>query len=169
MILDLELNSDPSEEEAKNGYPQRWYMVSCDWLFKWKCFVSNKVSKTAMTNPNIQNEIRVSSNQRIGILPPGPISNNCLFVNEGQGEIFQSMISDTKSPATTRINKNTIKHNLVNEKDYKTVKKEVWDKFSKIYGGGPAIVREKPYIYSADVEEMKSPITLNRMKSSSPR
>jgi len=53
MILDLELNSDPSEEEAKHGYPQKWYMVSCDWLFKWKCFVSNKVSKTAMTNPNV--------------------------------------------------------------------------------------------------------------------
>lgn len=79
------------------------------------------------------------------------------------------MISDMRNPATTRINNKTIKHNLVNEKDYKTVKKEVWDKFSKIYGGGPAIVREKPYIYSADVEEMKSPITLNRLKSSSPR
>ena len=58
-----------------------------------------------------------------------------------------------------------IKHNLVNERDYKTVKKEVWDKFSKIYGGGPAIIREKPYIYSASVEE-KSPILLNRNKSS---
>ena len=79
------------------------------------------------------------------------------------------MIGDGKGPAQTRINKNIIKHNLVNEKDYKTVKKEVWDKFSKIYGGGPAIVREKPYIYSADVEEFKSPIALNRLKSSSPR
>ena len=141
-------------------------MISCDWLFKWKCFVSNKVSKTAMTNPNMQNEIRMSQNQRIGILPPGPISNHCLFVNEGmQGEMWAaSMLNESKSPKSTRINKNIIKHNLVNEKDYKTVKKEVWDKFSKIYGGGPAIIREKPYIYSAAVEE-KSPITLSRQRS----
>ena len=83
MILDLELHSDPSnDEESKHGYPPKWFMVSCDWLFKWKCFVSNKVSKNAMPNTNIQNEIRTSLNQRIGILPPGPISNSCLFVNE---------------------------------------------------------------------------------------
>ena len=55
MILDLELNSDPGEDEEskRKGYPQRWYMISCDWLFKWKCFVSNKVSKTAMTSSNV--------------------------------------------------------------------------------------------------------------------
>ena len=39
------------------------------------------------------------------------------------------------------------------ELDYKTVKKEVWSKFIKIYGGGPSIIREKPYIYSATVVE----------------
>ena len=52
-----------------------------------------------------------------------------------------------------------IKQNLVNERDYKTVKKEVWEKFLKIYGGGPAIVRDKPYIYSNQVED-KSPIRI---------
>ena len=39
------------------------------------------------------------------------------------------------------------------ELDYKTVKKEVWSKLVKIYGGGPSIVREKPYIYSVPIEE----------------
>ena len=39
------------------------------------------------------------------------------------------------------------------ELDYKTVKKEVWYKFVKIYRGGPAIVRDKPFIYSATVDE----------------
>ena len=39
------------------------------------------------------------------------------------------------------------------ELDYKTVKKEVWSKFIKIYGGGPSIIREKPYIYSSTVVE----------------
>ena len=83
MILDLELHSDPSfEEESKQGHPPKWYMISCDWLFKWKCFVSNKISKNAMTNPNVVNEIRTSRNTKIGILPPGPISNQGLFVNE---------------------------------------------------------------------------------------
>ena len=54
MILDLELHSDPTnEEESKQGYPTKWFMVSCDWLFKWKCFVSNKVSKNAMPNTNV--------------------------------------------------------------------------------------------------------------------
>ena len=55
----------------------------------------------------------------------------------------------------------------MNERDYKTVKKEVWDKFTKIYGGGPAIVREKPYIYSNPIED--KPISaLARQKSIDP-
>lgn len=29
---DLDKNSDKS-----------WFMVSSDWLFQWKCFISNKV------------------------------------------------------------------------------------------------------------------------------
>ena len=84
--------------------------------------------------------------------------------------MWQSVLHDSKSPKSTRANaaRGQVKHNLVNERDYKTVKKEVWDKFSKIYGGGPAIVREKPYIYSAAVEE-RSPSALHRQKSGSPR
>ena len=167
MILDLELHSDPTnEEESKQGYPTKWFMVSCDWLFKWKCFVSNKVSKNAMPNTNVQNEIRTSLNQRIGILPPGPISNHCLFVNESQPEAW---FGESKSPKniTQRTQRQVIKHDLVNERDYKTVKKEVWDKFTKIYGGGPAIVREKPYIYSNPIED--KPISaLARQKSIDP-
>ena len=44
-----------------------------------------------------------------------------------------------------------IREDLVFELDYKTVKKEVWKKFMNIYGGGPAIIRDKPYIYSSIV------------------
>lgn len=43
------------------------------------------------------------------------------------------------------------------ELDYKTVKKEVWAKFIKIYGGGPSIIREKPFIYSNAVDEKTIP------------
>jgi hypothetical protein len=49
-----------------------------------------------------------------------------------------------------------MREELVVELDYKTVKKEVWSKFMRIYGGGPSIVREKPYIYSTAIVE--SPI-----------
>ena len=43
------------------------------------------------------------------------------------------------------------------ELDYKTVKKEVWYKFLKIYRGGPSIVRDKPFIYAAAVEDIIDP------------
>ena len=33
-----------------------WYMISSDWLFKWKCFVTNKISKAV--NQNILHEIK---------------------------------------------------------------------------------------------------------------
>lgn len=46
-----------------------------------------------------------------------------------------------------------IREDLVIELDYKTVKKEVWARFMKIYTGGPPVVREKPYIYSAVAED----------------
>lgn len=59
-----------------------------------------------------------------------------------------------------------IRADLVIETDYKTVKKEVWSKFIKIYGGGPSIVREKPSIYSAAVDD--NPIPLARLRSPSP-
>lgn len=46
------------------------------------------------------------------------------------------------------------------------MKKEVWSKFVKIYGGGPSIVREKPYIYSTPVED--NPVPPSRFRSPSP-
>jgi len=51
--------------------------------------------------------------------------------------------------------KTEIREDLVVELDYKTVKKEVWSKFIRIYGGGPSIIREKPSIYSNAIEEQK--------------
>jgi len=59
-----------------------------------------------------------------------------------------------------------MREELVVELDYKTVKKEVWSKFIRIYGGGPSIVREKPYIYSTAVEE--NPIQASRLQNPSP-
>ena len=57
IILDLELNGEESpskvDPKQKMGKAARdgkavkdpWYMISSDWLFKWKCFVTNKISK----------------------------------------------------------------------------------------------------------------------------
>jgi len=56
-------------------------MISSDWLFKWKCFVTNKISKTASHDVII--EIHQSSEKLIGILPPGPITNYTLFEQDG--------------------------------------------------------------------------------------
>ena len=51
IILDLELNGEEGankvEQTKKMGKTAKdpWYMISSDWLFKWKCFVTNKISK----------------------------------------------------------------------------------------------------------------------------
>jgi len=42
----------------------------------------------------------------------------------------------------------SIKPGLELEKDYKSVFKEVWDRFYKIYRGGPMVVRKGNDIYS---------------------
>lgn len=59
IILDLELNGEEFcndrggaslKNAASNLNKQKdtnWYMISSDWLFKWKCFVTNKISKNA--------------------------------------------------------------------------------------------------------------------------
>lgn len=60
-----------------------------------------------------------------------------------------------------------VRQDLVFELDYRAVKQEVWNKFVQIYGGGPAIIREKPDIYSPLVDEStlrvrsQSPLNVN--------
>jgi len=31
------------DQDAPSDSPQ-WFMISSDWLYQWKCFISNKVS-----------------------------------------------------------------------------------------------------------------------------
>lgn len=53
IILDLEykgdagLGSEDEERKSELMKQERWYIISSDWLFKWKCFVQNKVSRSA--------------------------------------------------------------------------------------------------------------------------
>ena len=52
--MDLELNGEEGQGPKASGRHDAfkkdktkdyWYMISSDWLFKWKCFVTNKISK----------------------------------------------------------------------------------------------------------------------------
>ena len=101
--------------------------MSGEWLFLWKCFISNKVSASA--NAELKSKVNYSSNKEIGILPPGPISNQSFF------------------------SKDKIVDGLVLNKDYRGVNSQVWKLLKKIYGGGPAIVRAELDIYSKDKGE----------------
>lgn len=76
--------------------------------------------------------LRKSDNDKIGILPPGPISNDSLFEKES-----------TKGDDVLRVRKG-----LLLNVDYRGVPKEVWQIFHRMYGGGPPIVREDLDIYS---------------------
>ena len=58
MILDKDMTSqdqegeqdkddnsvDNQEDDTNRKY---WFMISGDWLFQWKCFISNKISSSA--------------------------------------------------------------------------------------------------------------------------
>jgi len=53
----------------------KYFVVNLEWFLQWKCYVINDLSDKYLTN----NKKRISSNKQIGVLPPGPIQNICLF------------------------------------------------------------------------------------------
>jgi hypothetical protein len=89
--------------------------------------------------------LRISSNPKVGILPPGPISNFELFTRTGDRQ------------------EHALKMNLVLNKDYHGVSKEVWQIFHRMYNGGPIVVRGHLDIYSNDLSEQ---LSLQRSRSS---
>lgn len=106
--------------------------------------MQNKISRSA--EQRLIKDIRVSPNKQIGILPPGPIQNLSLFIEEEKSPLLQPELILPR-----------VKKGLVMEKDYKTVCREVWEKFSMIYGGGPAIIRCEQSIYSDPaIEEIEA-------------
>ena len=64
LILDRDIQSQEDEEEAnsnednedpdKEKKKKMWFMVSGDWLFQWKCFISNKISSSANASPEVK-------------------------------------------------------------------------------------------------------------------
>lgn len=79
----------------------------------------------------------MSENPKIGILPPGPISNDDLFIKVSDGKDIQTEIRES----------------LELNKHYRGVNKEVWHIFHRMYGGGPIIVRDELDIYSKDLSK----------------
>lgn len=67
----------------------------------------------------------------LGILPPGPISNN---------KLLRKTKDNTFVPRTK----------LEKLEDYRGVNEFVWETFERVYGGGPAITRQDLDIYSEE-------------------
>ncbi|CAI2362662.1 unnamed protein product [Moneuplotes crassus] len=103
-----------------------WYAVEAKWMYDWKMFVQNKRDSCVPS-------FKKSDIDRIGILDPGPISNNILFNSSGD-----------------------LKEDLVIEKDYKMVNERVWKTLFDIYGGGPIIKRAQCNIYSEKSLQIRS-------------
>jgi len=100
LILDRDLDNDSDK---------LWFMISSEWLNQWKSFVSNKIS-SSLKAENQADNIRKSENSKIGILPPGPISNDNLFIKFVEGKEISSVIRE----------------GLELNKDYRGVNREVW-------------------------------------------
>jgi len=54
------------------------YLIDIEWFLNWKCFVTNDLTEKFLLN----SKKSISINQNIGVLAPGPISNNNLVDNQ---------------------------------------------------------------------------------------
>ena len=59
----------------KSNLENKYYVIHIEWFLQWKCYVINDLTDKFLAN----NKKRISSNKQIGVLPPGPIQNLCLF------------------------------------------------------------------------------------------
>ncbi|CAG9331010.1 unnamed protein product [Blepharisma stoltei] len=113
--VELEMISGLDVQAEDQGI---WYIINADWVADWKNFIFNKPTRSSRY---------VSLNDKLGVLPPGPITNNKLFVNP-------------ENPADIKAKLKPVAH-------YRGVNENVWKLYIKIYGGGPEIVRKKLNIY----------------------
>ena len=54
------------------------YIIDIDWFLNWKCFVTNDLTEKYLPD----SEKLFSTNNKIGILSPGPIMNGKLLDNQ---------------------------------------------------------------------------------------
>lgn len=115
---ELELAMISALDNTGEAEQTLWYIINADWVSEWKCFIFNKPSHVREQN---------SINQDIGVLPPGPISNNRLF-------------KDPLDPVELRLKLKPVAH-------YRGVNEQVWKAYAQMYGGGPVICRKRLNIY----------------------
>lgn len=133
----LILDQDLKDEEEESALDKLWFLVSGDWLFQWKCFISNKISNVASVSAECRAAIKISQNKEIGILPPGTINNQVFFVQEKNE------------------NHKQLKSGLLLNRDYRGVNYEVWTLLKRIYGtNNQEVVRESLDIYDEDAYDV---------------
>ena len=156
LILDkdLEADDDEDEENKDDSTKKIWYMISGEWLYQWKCFISNKISNSSSVSNEQKSRVLLSENRDIGVLPPGPIKNDGFFTRD-----------PNNSEKGNDPNSFIIKPDLELNVHYRGVNHQVWHLLFKIYGGGPVIAREELDIYSKDLSDQ---INLNEAKELSP-
>ena len=67
------------ENDRDSNNEPYWFLISSEWLYLWKCFISNRIASIGNLPPTVKDSVKMSSNPKVGILPPGPISNQDLF------------------------------------------------------------------------------------------
>ena len=130
-------------------------MVSNKWLYKWKCFIQNRVTlNNYFDNADWAACISISNNSDVGVLPPGLISNEedlfeCLKPEEVPDSQESSVLAGKKLRQDLRVNLN-----------YRAINPYVWYLFYINYGGisgsvqVPQLPRESIDIYSRDMSKL---------------
>ena len=57
---------------------QAWYIISSSWLRRWRAFVQNDILE-AEASPGLQPGSIQRDPSGLGVLPPGPITNEVLL------------------------------------------------------------------------------------------
>lgn len=110
--LRREIEMDWINKLDENLQPDCWYLINADWVNAWKAFVLNKSMRQR------------HSNSEVGVLPPGPIDNSSLLIENKE-----------------------LRPKLKAAVHYRAINKKVWETYLFIYGGGPEIVRKSLSIY----------------------
>jgi len=115
--------------------------VSNKWLYRWRCFIQNNISLNSLfDNKHWVKSVEQSENPEIGILPPGPITNE-------QDFYIQTYSLDGHE------SQQTLREGLRVNIHYRAVNPKVWYILYHNYGGGPPVAREAIDVYSRDMAQ----------------
>ena len=67
-------------------------MIDIEWFLNWKCFVMNDLTEKHLQN----NKKMISINNKIGVLPPGPISNENLIEKDKNQQLIKKNLINVK-------------------------------------------------------------------------